>query len=120
VSELVDELLFQIKALQLPEPVLEHRFWPGRKFAFDLSWPECKVAAEADGATWTGGRHTSGAGFERDCIKLNHATELGWRVYRFTSGMINDGTAVAVLERALSEKVGNGSGQWNIERIKES
>ena len=101
-SELVDELLFQIKALQLPEPVLEHRFWPGRKFAFDLCYPAPMLAIEVDGGTYKGGRHTTGPGFEQDCLKLNEATCRGWHVLRFTAHMVHDGTAVAMLERALN------------------
>lgn len=42
------------------------------------------MAVEIDGGVWTGGRHVRGAGFVRDCDKLNEAAALGWRVLRFT------------------------------------
>jgi len=38
------------------------------------------LAVEVDGGTWTGGRHTRGAGFEADCEKLNAAVIAGFRV----------------------------------------
>lgn len=75
----------------LPEPVAEHAFAAhiGRRFRFDWAWPERLVAVEEDGAVWTGGRHTRGAGFLRDCVKLNLAVELGWRVLRYESGKVD-------------------------------
>ena len=53
------------------------------------------AAVEIEGGTWSGGRHTRGAGYEADCIKYNIATLKGWRVLRFTSGMLGDPDAVA-------------------------
>ena len=79
-----------------------HAFEPGRKFRFDFAWPDRRLAVEADGGTWTGGRHTRGGGYEKDCIKLNQAALRGWAVLRFTEGMIEDGTARETLEQAFS------------------
>lgn len=87
---------------QLPEPVTEHRFAkPVRQFRFDFAWPDRRLAVEVDGGTWTGGRHTRGAGFESDCEKTNLAQLLGWRVLRFTTSMIRDGRAIATIREAL-------------------
>ena len=66
----------------------EYRFAPPRKWRFDFAWKADKVAVELEGGTWSGGRHTRGAGFEDDCEKYNEATRLGWRVLRFTSSML--------------------------------
>ena len=101
LSQLEATLEFHIKAAGLPVPVREHRFHPIRKWRFDLAWPDQKVAAECEGATWTNGRHVRGAGFERDCIKYNQAALDGWTVLRFTSGMINSGNALNQIEEAL-------------------
>jgi very-short-patch-repair endonuclease len=101
MSALEEKLSFHIRAHKLPEPVREHRFHDKRKWRFDFAWPELKLAAEVEGGTWTGGRHTRGVGFEKDCEKYNSATALGWKVYRFTSGMISDGSAVLVIENAI-------------------
>lgn len=101
MSKLEDTLAFQLRAAGTPEPVRELRFWPGRKFRLDFAWPSHKLAVEVDGGTWTRGRHVRGRGYENDCIKHNEAQLLGWRVLRFTSAMVNDGRALATIERAL-------------------
>jgi hypothetical protein len=82
-------------------PATEYRFHPTRRWRFDLAWPDELLAAEVDGGSWVGGRHTSGAGFEADCVKLSEAAALGWRVLRLTPRMIDDGRALDLLERAL-------------------
>jgi very-short-patch-repair endonuclease len=102
VSDLGDKLAFHCRAHGLPEPVRELVFAPPRKWRFDLAWPALKLAAEADGGQWVQGRHNRGSGYEKDCEKTNTAQLLGWRVLRFTTNMVDDGRAVAVILRALS------------------
>jgi very-short-patch-repair endonuclease len=85
----------------LPEPVAEYRFHTTRRWRFDYAWPQLRLALEVDGGAWVGGRHTRGAGYEKDCEKLNAALLAGWRVLRFTTGMVQDGRALAVLQEAL-------------------
>lgn len=82
-------------------PVKEYRFAEPRKFRFDFCWADLWLAAEVDGGTWKQGRHVRGAGFERDCEKLNLAVLKGWRVLRFTTAMVNDGRALSCLELLL-------------------
>lgn len=94
-------LLFQLRAVGLPEPIREFAFWAGRRFRFDFAWPTLAVAAEVEGGTWTGGAHSRGRHFESDATKYNQAALLGWQVFRFTTGMVSDGRAIAVLSRAL-------------------
>jgi hypothetical protein len=86
---------------KLPTPTTEHRFAPPRRWRFDLAWPDVRLAVEVEGGTWSTSRHTTGAGFEADCIKYNEAAILGWRVLRVTPSMIDDGRALAAIERAL-------------------
>lgn len=69
---------------RLPAPVTEHSFHPERRWRFDYAWPDVKVALEVEGGIWTGGRHTSSAGFLKDMEKYNAAARLGWRVLRCT------------------------------------
>lgn len=71
-----------------PAPICEYRFDESRRWRFDFAWPDKRVAVEIDGGAWMNGRHTRGGGFEKDLEKLNAAVYLGWRVYRFTPGML--------------------------------
>ena len=66
----------------LPAPVAELQFEPLRRWRFDYSWPEAKIALEVEGGIWSGGRHIRGKGFIGDMAKYNHAARLGWRVLR--------------------------------------
>lgn len=100
-SELEALLLLHIKVAGLPTPEQQVRFHPTRRWRFDFAFRAAMVAVEVDGATWTGGRHTRGAGFQADCEKLNEAALAGWLVLRFTRGMIESGAALAMVQRAL-------------------
>ena len=82
-------------------PVSEHRFHPTRRWRFDFAWPEQRIAVEVDGAVFTGGRHTRGAGYEKDLEKLSEALCLGWRVLRVSTGMVRDGRALGYIEKLL-------------------
>jgi very-short-patch-repair endonuclease len=94
-------LLVDLLAEGLPEPETEFRFDTMRRWRFDLAWVHEGAAVEIDGGTWTGGRHTTGSGYEKDCEKHNAAVLMGWRVFRFTTGQARDGTAIMVLREAL-------------------
>lgn len=78
-----------------------HKYSHERDWRFDFAWPAQRIAVEVEGGTWQGGRHTRGRGYEDDCEKYNRAAELGWRVFRFTEGMLLDGRARETLERVL-------------------
>ena len=101
MSELERQLYAQIEQARLPLPELEYHFHPVRKWRFDFCWPERMLAVEAEGGTWTRGRHTRGKGFEQDCEKYNEAALLGWHVLRLTSGMIDSEQALKIIVRAL-------------------
>jgi very-short-patch-repair endonuclease len=68
---------------------------PGRRFRFDFVITGSDLVIEVEGGTWSGGRHTSGVGFQSDCFKYNKALELGYRVLRYTTGMVTKGEAIA-------------------------
>lgn len=76
-----------------PELTPEYRFAPPRRWRFDFAHPASRVAIELDGGTWTGGRHSRGAGYSGDCEKFNAAAALGWLVFRLTSDMLRDDPA---------------------------
>lgn len=102
MSELVNQLIKQIEKEQLTIPSREFKFSPTRKWRFDLAWVNEKLAVEVEGGIWIGGRHTSGSGFENDCIKYNEAVLQGWRVLRATSNTIKNGSFIATLKYILS------------------
>ena len=95
---------FTLRAASVPPWVEEHRFHPTRRWRFDFSWPERLIAIEVEGGTWVGGRHVTGTGFRRDAEKYNAAALLGWRVFRLTGGMIEDGDALELVERIFQER----------------
>lgn len=72
----------------LPEPQLEFKFHPERKWRFDFAWLQegldgvARVALEVEGGIWTGGAHGRGSGIARDIEKYNAAAVCGWRVLR--------------------------------------
>lgn len=87
----------QLRAYRLPDPEREFRFSPPRRWRFDFAWPDLRVAVEIEGGIFSGGRHTRGKGFESDCEKYNAAASDGWRVLRFTTGMVERGEAIAAV-----------------------
>lgn len=97
-NKLADQMLEQL----LPAGcVAEYRFHPTRKWRFDYAWPEYRIALEVEGAIWTGGRHTSGAGYSKDIEKYNAAVLCGWRLLRITRNDFNCGRAGRLIEEAI-------------------
>jgi len=88
----------------LPEPEVEYKFHPTRKWRFDFAWPifgNHGIALEIEGGTWmSGGGHGRGSGMLRDMRKYNEATRMGWRIYRFTPREMR----TDIIEEKLSEK----------------
>jgi very-short-patch-repair endonuclease len=74
-------------------PVREFRFHPDCKWRIDFAFPEQKLGIEIDGGSRSRGRHNRAQGFEADCIKLNAAIALGWRILRYTTEMVTRGAA---------------------------
>lgn len=79
----------------------EHRFAPPRRWRFDFAFLPGKIAVEIDGGTWSGGRHVRGAGYRKDCEKLNAAAAMGFRVFRLTTEMASDPEQVAAIMAAV-------------------
>lgn len=92
----------QLQVAGIEPPRIEHRFHPVRRWRFDFAWPGVMLALEIEGGTWSAGRHVRGRGFEEDCEKHNEAALCGWRVLRATGRMVEEGTALDLVERALS------------------
>lgn len=96
------ELLFIAQAEgRIPLPVRQYRFHPERRWQLDFAWIEQKVALEVEGGIWIGGRHVNPVDFEKDMEKYNAAALAGWRLFRVSGAMVEDGRAVDLMERVL-------------------
>ena len=66
------------------------RFDTKRKYEFDFAWPSLMIAVEVEGGQWIKGGHTTGTGLQRDCEKYNLAQANGWKVFRFSTSMVDE------------------------------
>jgi very-short-patch-repair endonuclease len=96
------DLLTQIRAAGLPEPVAEFPFHPERKWRWDWCWPDRLLAVEVDGGLWIRGRHSRGKGQEGDMEKRAEGTLLGWKVLVFSTDQVASGYALECIRRALN------------------
>ena len=101
-----ESLAFQLQMAGLPDPRREFLFHKRRKWRCDLAWPDLLIAVEVEGGIWVNGRHVRGEGYEADCEKYNEAQLAGWMVLRFTPGMIKEGKAGGVIEKAIRRAIG--------------
>ncbi len=96
-------LLTQILAVGLPEPEVQYKAIPRRKFRWDFAWPSCWLLVEVQGGLYGGqGGHTSITGFSRDCEKRSLAAIHHWRVIECTGEQVHNGQALKWIEEALS------------------
>ena len=104
----------------LPKPVEEHRFAPGRKWRFDLAWPDHLVALEVQGGAWRRrgypcpkcrtpvmapayGAH-SGPGAIRDYEKFSTAASLGWAIIMVPPESLCSGRTLDWVARAIESR----------------
>jgi len=87
-SKLESKFTLFWRALGGPPLTPEVKVVEGRRWRFDFAHPGTRIAIEVEGGTWTGGRHTRGSGYAKDCEKYNEAQLNGWTVFRLTREMI--------------------------------
>ena len=95
-------MLRQIRAMGLAEPETQYRFATGRHWRADFAWPYHRLLVEVDGGVWVGGRHVQPLGYIADRRRDCEAVCSDWSVLRVTREMIEDGTAVEFIRRALA------------------
>jgi very-short-patch-repair endonuclease len=102
------ETLFwlQMQGYDLPLPEPEYRFHPSRMWRVDFAWPELRLAVEIEGAIWTGGRHTRGAGVLGDMEKYNALSVMGWRLLRFDGDAVRTGRAAREVDALVTQLAG--------------
>jgi hypothetical protein len=93
----------------------EYRFHATRKHRIDVAIDELGagygpidvvpyepvLAIEIDGGGWTNGRHSRGAGIEKDCEKSALIAAAGYRLIRVTPKQVRTGQALAWIKGAL-------------------
>ncbi len=89
-----------LAALQTEWPFLgwvaEYKFHKERQWRFDFASPVARVALEIEGAVWTQGRHSRGAGMTNDMRKYNAAVGDDWKLIRVTPQMMESEWPVVV------------------------
>jgi len=102
VSLLEETMAFQLKSAGI-EFEREAQIIPGRKFAFDFSFPG-RVLLEVQGGTFARGRtgHSSGMGIHRDIEKSNLATLAGYRLLACDEKHVTSGQALRWVQEALA------------------
>jgi very-short-patch-repair endonuclease len=108
MSDAEDELMLQMRAAKLPTPIRECRISEERRWRCDFVWPTLGLIVEVEGGVFSGGRHTRGLGFTKDCEKYNFATLAGYSVLRVTPEHIKTGIALEWVEKAIKLLSDNG------------
>ena len=84
--------------------VSEYKFDSERKWRFDYSHPDLKIAIEIEGGVWNRGRHLRGQGFINDMEKYNKASADGWTLFRFSTQQVEEGYVISYLIDYLKSK----------------
>jgi hypothetical protein len=101
-AELFSTLHIHLMGAGLPDPEVEYSAIPGRKFRFDMAWPDQLIAVEIEGGTFVTSRHRTSDGFTKDLDKYNLAAVNGWRVLRVSPEMIESGAALQMIEAVFA------------------
>ena len=106
--------LWRVIADNYCSPIEEYPFSKelGRKHRFDFAFVDEKLAVEIEGNAWRvrgGGRHMQ----DNDLEKYNLAALLGWRVLRFSPGMLkrNPEECIQLVKNCLRKRPRRG-GNW--------
>lgn len=86
----------QIVEAGLPEPKMEYRWHPTRKFRADIAFPEKRFIVECDGAV-----HRIKSKFERDIERHNLLVQSGYTYIRVTPAMVKSGEALKWVKEFL-------------------
>ena len=79
----------------------EVKFHPTRKWRADFAHADSRTLIEIEGGVFSGGRHTRGTGYVKDCEKYLAAWLLNYSVIRLTAPQLTPAT-VAEIARKLS------------------
>lgn len=105
MSNAEDSLATLLRWEKLPDPEREYLFSPPRRFRADFAYPAYGLLIEVDGGGYIEGRHTRGAGFEKDAEKASLAAIAGFRVIHCTPKHIDSGECITWIKRALDPTI---------------
>jgi len=90
----------------LPDPIPEYRFHPGRRWRIDYYFEHNgrRVALEVEGGIWTKGRHTRPAGFQGDMEKYNALACMGILLLRVAPADLMKTSTMQMIQTALLTK----------------
>lgn len=97
-STVIPAIVWQ--AFGIPEPTPEFRFCE-RRWLLDFAWADQKVGFEIEGGIWKRGRHSRGAGMQKDMAKYNRLSVLGWKLIRATPQDVKDGSIFKTIREVL-------------------
>ena len=80
----------------------QYPYVEGRKFRADFAFIEQRLLVEVTGGIWNRQAHGSVSGVLADNARLNAATIAGWRLLRVRPDEVEDGTALDLIQRALT------------------
>ncbi len=63
----------------------EYKFLHDRRFRIDVAIVKDKIAIEFEGGIYSGGAHTRGKGYAKDCKKYNLLMMHGWKLLRYST-----------------------------------
>jgi very-short-patch-repair endonuclease len=101
-SNAENQLAFQLKAAKAPLFERQFKIILGRRFKADFYFPVARLIVEVDGGGWIHGRHSRGAGMERDCEKSALIAAMPARLLRVTPKHVEDGRALNWILKALN------------------
>ena len=91
-----ETLALHLKAYKIPFE-REVKLIPGRKWRVDFFLKQAGAVIEVEGGIWQKSRHGFGKGVGGDCAKYNALTLAGYKVLRFSTGMVESGEAIDVI-----------------------
>ena len=100
----VSIVLAYFKSCGLPPPIIEYRFYLGRRHKSDFAWPTEKVALEVQGGVYTGQAHGSITGILKGIEKDNLYSMAGWLQLKCLPNTLLKQDTVNMIQRCLSKR----------------
>lgn len=80
---------------------VQYEFLEGRKYRADFAELRHRLIVEVQGGSWINGAHNRSIGYEQNCVRQAEAAIAGWTMLYATADMVNDGRALALVDRWL-------------------